>query len=611
MPGIFGVLGEYSVDKFVKIEDSLDHFGDYKKDRFISPEIKVGRLHLGTFFPQDQPIWDEHKKCGIMVDGYLILHENICDSQENGHETLKQLVNIYMKEGDSFIERIKTGRFNFLVIDYERREIKIINDIFGQLPLYYCVAKDIFFFAPEFEVVVRNCDVKKKVDRTAIHEYLKYGSAIGDRTFFEEIKTLRPATIMTYKLDNKQLTLQTYFRPNRSREKRGYTKMEEALDDVYRLSRIACQRLYSKSNKYALSLSGGIDSRFVLATWSNIKDLCTYSIGNKDFPDVKIAGKISRKMNCQHFSMDFNVNDFTKAWNKSLSIHGTLWRKNALQIKKNQVNILLTGGWGGEILGGDSFRVHTHVPESILSMAKLIDKEITFLSTEKLETLLSRNTYMKLKNTEESALKDIIDELELYEIATPEQRWEQFFLWFWSRGSMGEIRDEVGYRIGVERFSPLLDYDFFDAVSSLPPKWRSNRKFYYKLYAEKLGFFSRISAHKHIISPWVPFFIKKWYWNMRPHARSKLLLFTKGRVGKSDVFPDIDGWIRNSKKFRGILEEALESTRLFDNSKIRQLIKKHVNYEGNFGFVLIHLFNFAVRWNSARASNAKFFHRHL
>lgn len=210
MPGIFGVLGECSVDEFVKIEDSLAHFGHYKKDRFISPEIKVGRLHLGTFFHQEQPIWDEHKKCGIMVDGYLILHENICDSQEKGQETLKQLVNIYMKEGDRFIERIKTGRFNLLVIDYERREIKIINDIFAQRPLYYCVAKDTFFFAPEFEVVVRNCDVKKKVDWTAIHEYLKYGSAIGDRTFFEEIKLLRPATIVTYKLDNKQLTFQTY-----------------------------------------------------------------------------------------------------------------------------------------------------------------------------------------------------------------------------------------------------------------------------------------------------------------------------------------------------------------------------------------------------------------
>ena len=84
---------------------------------------------------------------------------------------------------------------------------------------------------------------------------------------------------------------------------------------------------------------------------------------------------------------------------------------------------------------------------------------------------------------------------------------------------------------------------------------------------------------------------------MRP-ARSKIFLFTKGRVGKSDAPIDIDGWIRNNKKFRNILKETLESSKLFNNSEVRQLIKRHVNYEGNFGDLLIYLFNFAVRWNS-------------
>lgn len=376
--------------------------------------------------------------------------------------------------------------------------------------------------------------------------------------------------------------------------------MEEAINDIYCLFRIACRRLYSKSNKYALSLTGGIDSRFVLATWSNIKGLCTYSLGNKDCPDVKIAEKISRKMNCPHFRTDFNVDDFTKTWKKTLSIHGTWWRKAARQIKKNQVDILLTGGWGGETLAY-TFGGRTYIPEPILSMAKLIEKDITLSLSEKIETLLSRKTYMKLKKTEETALKDIVDQLERYQTATPVQKWEQFFLWLWRRRSLGEIRDEVGYNIGVERFSPFLDYDFFNAVSSLPPEWRARYKFYYKLYAEKLGFFSRMLAHQHLVLPWVPFFLKKWYRMLaraREFARSKIFLFTKGRVGKSDRAIDFGEWIRNNKKFRNILEEALESSGLFNNSKVSELIEKHVNYEERFGALLIHLFNFAIRWNS-------------
>jgi len=277
----------------------------------------------------------------IGVDGFLILNKNIEDSLTE--KTLEQIHNLYNKHGIHLVEKIKTGRFNLVILDKIKKKLFLVSDYFGKIPVYYTDDGE-FQFSSNIKNLPGN-----SIDWVGLSQYLKYSFMLGDRTQYGNIKVSPPHSVMEYDIKNKKKKLYSY-----------KAKPSVATDDVEKLFKQACNRLYTDKLDYVISLSGGIDSRFVLYHWKNKKDLIATTgyldaEGELIDEDVQIAKKflenIDVKKHVINKSVIMNVNQLNEKLDKY----------NPFDVKKIKRNVtkptfdrnVILGGHNGPVLSGE------------------------------------------------------------------------------------------------------------------------------------------------------------------------------------------------------------------------------------------------------------------
>jgi len=111
------------------------------------------------------------------------------------------------------------------------------------------------------------------------------------------------------------------------------------------------------TRKLSLALSGGLDSRILLALLlsSNSRNYCLHSINNPNDPDRKIAARISEELNVEHFFWE----QFIPSVDKSVSMINEFIGQTMLAVPAsallntqfysllyNQNKIVIDGSWG-------------------------------------------------------------------------------------------------------------------------------------------------------------------------------------------------------------------------------------------------------------------------
>ena len=130
MIGLYGIIGAPHKHKFSDLKKRLLR-KSYQNHEYQTNEMSLGRSHLGIFFPNNQPVWDDSGKYGITIDGYIFSRDedtlSTCSNQ--GHSILNHILILYKKKGDNFIHDIKGGVFNLIIIDFKAMKIKLFNSI--------------------------------------------------------------------------------------------------------------------------------------------------------------------------------------------------------------------------------------------------------------------------------------------------------------------------------------------------------------------------------------------------------------------------------------------------------------------------------------------------
>jgi hypothetical protein len=153
------------------------------------------------------------------------------------------------------------GVFAEWKLEGDRLEIR--NDRFGFFPLYYWASESQIAVSPSITRLLRQ-GASPELDDGAIAVFSQLGFFLGEDTAFREIRALPPGSELVWergRLSTRPGT--TVGRPTEVREA-GTIKRSEAIDEFNRLFRLALERRRAPTERFAVPLSGGRDSRHIL-----------------------------------------------------------------------------------------------------------------------------------------------------------------------------------------------------------------------------------------------------------------------------------------------------------------------------------------------------------
>jgi asparagine synthase (glutamine-hydrolysing) len=370
MPGIAGLI---SADPFAakhldRMASCLVHEPTYASGtyRHAAMGVHVGWAVHGGSFADCMPIWNETNDVCLFVCGEVFTDASELDSlTRRGHRFVasdaSHLVHLYEEDGQAFVERLN-GWFSGLIVDLRRSTATLFNDRYGVGRIYLRETDDGLYFSSEAKSLLRIFSEMRRLDTAAVAETFSFGCVLQNRTLFNGISLLPPASIWTI---DRMVTVQrrTYFDP------KTWEAQDPLPDDRFcsEFERAFSGLLpqYFRGPAAAMSLTGGLDGRMIMA-WARQAPgtLPCYSFGSsyRDCQDVTLARAIARSCGQSHRTIVAGpqmLADFPALAARCIFMSdGAMDVSGAVELYVNRLAreiapVRLTGNYGSEIVRGN------------------------------------------------------------------------------------------------------------------------------------------------------------------------------------------------------------------------------------------------------------------
>jgi len=259
MVGLSGVIGIHTDGSVETVPPTV---GDERTSTYRDDDIAVrSAFHDGAAL--DQPVEAADGTC-FWVWGEVF---SVTDP-EDGHERVdptesaRVCADRYDEYGEEFVSCLD-GEFVGLGYDPDTGTVTFFIDRAGARPLYYTVGDGTIAFSTSVQTVPELPGVTLTFAEPSLAEYLYARRAQGTKTPVAEIEQLAPATLAAYDPDDGTLEQRQYWEPR-------YDPVDKPLSYfVYELAKrfeqAVADRMPRDDGDYGLLLSGGSDSRTVLA----------------------------------------------------------------------------------------------------------------------------------------------------------------------------------------------------------------------------------------------------------------------------------------------------------------------------------------------------------
>jgi asparagine synthase (glutamine-hydrolysing) len=304
MPGIAGIIGQglnpehrAQLDSMVRC---LLHESFYNFGTFTSEEVGVAAgwvSHAGSF-SDCMPVWNEDKTICLIYTGEDYQEPSLINRLRiEGHEFNAQdasyIVHLYECLGVKFLEQLN-GWFAGLIIDLRTKRAFLFNDRYGVGRICYHEYEGKFYFSSEAKSLLRVLPHLRCLDVRSLGEVLSCGSVLQNRTLFAGVSLLPGGSVCSFSKAG-GVRKDKYFEPKSWEELPALSEADyyEQLKETWQR---VLPRYFPESNSAGLSLTGGIDSRMILA-WAPVPPgelpCYTFSGRYRDCNDVKLARQIA------------------------------------------------------------------------------------------------------------------------------------------------------------------------------------------------------------------------------------------------------------------------------------------------------------------------------
>jgi len=207
----------------------------------------------------------------------------------------------------------------FLAIVYDRvtHHLDLVSDRFASWKIYYRMHEGRFYSSTSLLQLSRTCGHRGEPDEEAIFEFLYFRRLFGEKTFDRDARFLAPASYLSLAPRCEQPLPKQYWSPNLTRSHLNPNAFAERLAEALRSS---VSLHTSDGRRYGLMLSGGLDSRAVLAAAQN--PLTCFTSCSEPNNEYEVAADLAQLAGVEHVFirrtgdlLARELNRFTKASN--------------------------------------------------------------------------------------------------------------------------------------------------------------------------------------------------------------------------------------------------------------------------------------------------------
>lgn len=282
-------------------------------------------------------------------------------------------------QADSSLRWLRSinGEFRAVIWDGERARLHLVTDRSGLRSFYYCLVEGELYFAPCVRALALNLGSRLRIDLDAAQQLLLHGHLRGVHSLFDGIRLLPEGALLVWDTQKRELELQQHWSYAELEGLRFSGARVDALERTIELLKAAVRRQLSPSERVGVSLSGGLDSRALLATAASLHPrLVTATAYRTGTADEVIAKEITKRMQLPHYTTELTERSwFTRRldaiwWTDGQlnPLHMTGLTSGLIGCQHFDVN--LDGFLGDAILGGGYLSPGHSVGEQLIDRGR-------------------------------------------------------------------------------------------------------------------------------------------------------------------------------------------------------------------------------------------------
>lgn len=351
-----------------KMNRVIHHRGPDESGIYVDKDTALGmtRLSIIDLVSGKQPISNEDGTLTVVLNGEIYNYRQLREKLINAGHIFKTesdtetVLHAYEEYGVDCLAEIK-GMFAFSIHNKKDGSLFIARDRIGEKPLYYCKNGKCFIFASELKSILVSGLVEKKINKTALAEYLSLSYIPAPLSILENVYKLLPAHYITVDA-NGEVNIQKYWDVEYSAENK-ITDYDECKKLLRTTMFDAVEKCMQADVPFGAFLSGGIDSSVITGIMSKISSekVNTFSIGFKDkqYDESDRAEIVAKLNNTNHhcFSIDNDnffecVSDIIENIDEPFADSSYIATYCVSRLARKYVKTVLTGDAGDELFGG-------------------------------------------------------------------------------------------------------------------------------------------------------------------------------------------------------------------------------------------------------------------
>jgi asparagine synthase (glutamine-hydrolysing) len=479
MPGLVGIVSingdKVNLGLMKAMRNAIRHRDWYKVDDYVNTKgtVAISRVHLGIITRDKQPYSARNSKVKVF------LHGEIYNDRVANSNPLEFIYCLYEKHGLDFASFLN-GSFVVVIVDEDEDVVLIANDRIAAKPLFHFNDGRAIYFGPEMKSLFLTPSLERKLNLVAVADFFANGYFTREHTLIEGLETVEKATVL--KITTGGVARHKYweFGLEKGGKDRGLEYYQETLAGLLRQ---AVRRHLRTDNTYGVLLSGGYDSRAILGCYLEERadqELHTVSWGREeDIPnsDCAIAKRLAQKLGADHGFYKLSAEEIIDNFRDFVLLGEGLTdfpeSYDVFHAIKEQQNI-------GIVLRGDEcFGYSRWAPvHDELSMFRALDlRSLQYI--KEYQRVLKPSYYQLFCDLDADTMRHLSSRCNATNI---HNRKDFFYLDVRLKHYLNPLNYVKNF--ALESFTPLLDHEILDFVSTLPLRYRLGKRFWRETVVE-------------------------------------------------------------------------------------------------------------------------------
>jgi asparagine synthase (glutamine-hydrolysing) len=324
------------------------------------------RLSIIDLSNGHQPLFNEDGSVVVVYNGEIynfpeLMEELLAAGHRfRTHCDTEVIVHAWEEWGEDCVHRFR-GMFAFALWDREKKTLFLARDRLGIKPLHYALLADgRLLFGSELKALLVCPELPRRIDPRAVEDYFSYGYVPDPRTIFADVHSLEAGHTLTLRTGESLPRPHRYwdvpFRDN------GVKTRDEAREELVERLREAVRIRLVAEVPLGAFLSGGVDSSAVVAMMAGLSEqpvnTSCISFGVAEFDEAVYAAQVAKQFGTHHQVEQVEADDFelidrlVDLYDQPYADSSAMPTYRVCELAKKRVTVALSGDGGDENFAG-------------------------------------------------------------------------------------------------------------------------------------------------------------------------------------------------------------------------------------------------------------------